>query len=195
MKKILSLVLCVVAIIACLSLIAPEISDTAKVSAATNQEANSNPVEARLLNMLNHNFVYNADFDNADTIINNASLALLDLRDSVNEDFIADTYVKGFVKDMYGIEIADMSGINADYPQLEGYLYVIPRGFTSYNHTIVSVKENEDGSYTVVSEVIVDNHDDLGKAQKAVSLFVKNDSSAFGFNMIYCNIIENGTDI
>ena len=195
MKKILSLVLCVVAIIACLSLIAPEISDTTKVSAATNQEANSNPVEARLLNMLNHNFVYNADFDNADTIINNASLALLDLRDSVNEDFIADTYVKGFVKDMYGIEIADMSGINADYPQLEGYLYVIPRGFTNYNHTIVSVKENEDGSYTVVSEVIVDNHDDLGKAQKAVSLFVKNDSSAFGFNMIYCNIIENGTDI
>lgn len=195
MKKILSLVLCVVAIIACLSLIAPEISDTTKVSAATNQEANSNPVEARLLNMLNHNFVYNTDFDNADTIINNASLALLDLRDSVNEDFIADTYVKGFVKDMYGIEIADMSGINADYPQLEGYLYVIPRGFTNYNHTIVSVKENEDGSYTVVSEVIVDNHDDLGKAQKAVSLFVKNDSSAFGFNMIYCNIIENGTDI
>ena len=195
MKKILSLVLCVVAIIACLSLIAPEISDTTKVSAATNQEANSNPVEARLLNMLNHNFVYNADFDNADTIINNASLALLDLRDSVNEDFIADTYVKGFVKDMYGIEIADMSGINADYPQLEGYLYVIPRGFTNYNHTIVSVKENEDGSYTVVSEVIVDNHDDLGKAQKAVSLFVKNDSSAFGYNMIYCNIIENGTDI
>ena len=195
MKKILSLVLCVVAIIACLSLIAPEISDTTKVSAATNQEANSNHVEARLLNMLNHNFVYNADFDNADTIINNASLALLDLRDSVNEDFIADTYVKGFVKDMYGIEIADMSGINADYPQLEGYLYVIPRGFTNYNHTIVSVKENEDGSYTVVSEVIVDNHDDLGKAQKAVSLFVKNDSSAFGFNMIYCNIIENGTDI
>lgn len=195
MKKILSLVLCVVAIIACLSLIAPEISDTTKVSAATNQEANSNPVEARFLNMLNHNFVYNADFDNADTIINNASLALLDLRDSVNEDFIADTYVKGFVKDMYGIDIADMSGINADYPQLEGYLYVIPRGFTSYNHTIVSIKENEDGSYTVVSEVIANNHDDFAIAQKAVSLFVKNDSSAFGYNMIYCNIIENGTDI
>ena len=195
MKKVFSLVLCVVAIIACLSLIAPEVSNTAKVSAATNQEADASPVEARFLNMLNHNFVYNADFDNADTIINNASLALLDLRDSVNEDFIADTYVKGFVKDMYGIEIADMSGINADYPQLDGYLYVIPRGFTSYNHTIVSVKENEDGSYTVVSDVIVDNHDDLGKVQKAVSLFVKNDSSAFGFNMIYCNIIENGTDI
>lgn len=195
MKKVFSLVLCVVAIIACLSLIAPEISSTTKVSAATNQEADASPVEARFLNMLNHNFVYNADFDNADTIINNASLALLDLRDSVNEDFIADTYVKGFVKDMYGIEIADMSGINADYPQLDGYLYVIPRGFTSYNHTIVSVKENEDGSYTVVSDVIADDHDDFAKSQKAVSLFVKNDSSAFGYNMIYCNIIENSTDI
>lgn len=195
MKKVFSLILCVVAVIACLSLIAPEISDTAKVSAATAQEAGTNPAEARFLNMLNHNFVYNADFDNADTIINNASLALLDLRDSTNEDFIADTYVKGFVKDMYGIEIEDMSGINADYPQLDGYLYVIPRGFTSYNHTIVSIKENEDGSYTVVSDVIVDNHDGFAKSEKAVSLFVKNDSSAFGYNMIYCNIIENSTDI
>ena len=195
MKKVFSLILCVVAVIACLSLIAPEISDTAKVSAATAQEAGTNPAEARFLNMLNHNFVYNADFDNADTIINNASLALLDLRDSTNEDFIANTYVKGFVKDMYGIEIEDMSGINADYPQLDGYLYVIPRGFTSYNHTIVSIKENEDGSYTVVSDVIVDNHDGFAKSEKAVSLFVKNDSSAFGYNMIYCNIIENSTDI
>ena len=173
MKKVFSLILCVVAVIACLSLIAPEISDTAKVSAATAQEAGTNPAEARFLNMLNHNFVYNADFDNADTIINNASLALLDLRDSTNEDFIANTYVKGFVKDMYGIEIEDMSGINADYPQLDGYLYVIPRGFTSYNHTIVSIKENEDGSYTVVSDVIVDNHDGFAKSEKAVSLFVK----------------------
>ena len=195
MKKILSLVLCVVAIIACLSLIAPEVSDSAKVSAAPAQEATANPVETRLLNMLNHNFVYNTDFDNADTIINNSSLALLDLRDSANEDFIADTYVKGFVKDMYGIEIEDMSGINANYPQLDGFLYVIPRGYTSYTHSIVSIKENEDGSYSVVSDVIVDNHDGFAKSEKAVSLFVKNDASAFGYNMIYCNILENSTDI
>lgn len=195
MKKVLSLILCLVMFAVCSSLIAPVITDGSQVSAATADEIKVNVNEARFLNMLNHNFVYNTDFDDADTIVNNASLALLDLRDSVNEDYIKDTYVKGFVKDMYGIEIADMTALNADYPQLDGYLYVIPRGYTSYNHTIVSVEQNEDGSYTVISDVTVDNHDAATKTQKAVSLFVENSESAFGYNMIYCNIISESTDI
>lgn len=195
MKKVLSLLLCVIMLAVCSSLIAPIVTEGSQVSAATADEVEVNVNEARFLNMLNHNFVYNSDFENADTIVNNASLALLDLRDSANEDYIADIYVKGFVKDMYGIEIADMSGINADYPQLDGYLYIIPRGFTSYNHTVVSVEQNADGSYTVVSDVTIKDHDAAGKTQKAVSLFVENEDSAFGYNIIYCNIIAESTDI
>lgn len=195
MKKVLSLILCLVMLTVCSSLIAPVITEGSQVSAATADEIQVDVNEARFLNMLNHNFVYNTDFDNADTIVNNASLALLDLRDSANEDYIKDTYVKGFVKDMYGIEITDMSSLNAEYPQLDGYLYIIPRGYTSYSHTIVSVEQNEDGSYTVVSDVSVSNHDTAAKTQKAVSLFVENDESAFGYNMIYCNIVANSTDI
>lgn len=195
MKKIFSLILCLVMLAVCSSLIAPVITEGSQVSAATADEIQESVNEARFLNMLNHNFVYNTDFDNADTIVNNASLALLDLRDSANEDYIKDTYVKGFVKDMYGIEIADMSSLNAEYPQLDGYLYIIPRGYTSYSHTIVSVEQNEDGSYTVVSDVSVSDHDAASKTQKAVSLFVENDESAFGYNMIYCNIVANSTDI
>ncbi len=195
MKKILSLVLGIVMLIACVSLIAPTVNEGSQLTALAAQDTATNANEARFLNMLNHNFVYNADFDSADTIINNASLALLDLRDSTNEDYIADTYVKGFVKDMYGIEIADMSNINAEHPQLEGFLYIIPRGYTSYDHTIVSIEENEDGSFTVVSDVVVNGHDSIDKVQKAVSLFVPNAESAFGYNMIYSNIITNSTDI
>ena len=195
MNKELSMILCHVMHTVCSSLIAPVITEGSQVSAATADEIQVDVNEARFLNMLNHNFVYNTDFDNADTIVNNASLALLDLRDSANEDYIKDTYVKGFVKDMYGIEIADMSSLNAEYPQLDGYLYIIPRGYTSYSHTIVSVEQNEDGSYTVVSDVSVSDHDAAAKTQKAVSLFVENDESAFGYNMIYCNIVANSTDI
>ena len=195
MKKILSLCLCVIMLVVCASLIAPTISSGSQVSAAAPEKNTPNASKARFLNMLNHNFVYNADFENADTIVNNASLALLDLRDATNEEFISDTYVKDFVKDMYGIEITDMSEINAGYPQLDGFLYIIPRGYTSYTHSIVSVQENEDGSFTVVSNVIENNHDAVGKTQKAVSLFVKNPESAFGYNMIYSNIITESTDI
>ncbi len=195
MKKVLSLVLCLVMFVVCASLIAPTVKDNSQVSAATPEDVKISTNEARFLNMLNHNFVYDADFENADTVVNNASLALLDLRDAENEDFINETYVKGFVKDMYGIEIADMSGVNTDFPQLDGYLYIIPRGFTTYNHTIVSIEQNEDGSYTVVSDVTVSDHDVAAKTQKAVSLFVENSESAFGYNIIYCNIVADSTDI
>lgn len=195
MKKILSLVLCLMLLAVCSSLIAPIVTKGTQVSAAAADEIKVNANEARFLNMLNHNFVYNADFEDADTMVNQATLALLDLRDSTNEDYIKDTFVKGFVKDMYGIEITDMSEFNAQYPQLDGYVYIIPRGYTSYTHTIVSVEENEDGSYTVISNVTSSDHDAIGNTQKAVSLFVKNASSAFGYNMIYCNTIADSTDI
>ncbi len=195
MKKVLSLVLSLVMLVICSSLIAPLVTEGQQVSAATTNEVSTNVNEARFANMLNHNFVYNDDFDNADTIVNNSVLALLNLRDSENEDFIANTYVKGFVSDMYGIEIADMGNLNAEFPQLEGYVYIIPRGYTNYNHKIISVEQNADGSYTVVSDVTVDNHDSAARTQKAVSLFVENEDSAFGYNMIYCNLVNNSSDI
>ena len=195
MKKAMGFVLCAIALVLCISFVAPAVDETAHVAAVTVETVTGNANEARFLNMLNHNFVYNADFENADTIVNNSTLALLELRDSENSDYISSTYVKSFVKDMYGIELEDMAGLNAEYPQLEGFVYVIPRGFTSYNHSIVSVDENEDGSFTVVSEVTISDHDNGNQKQKAVSLFVPNDESAFGYNMIYCDILVNSLEI
>lgn len=194
MKKFISLLLAVVAIAVCSSVISPIASTSQEVSAAT-PEKSTGVYEARFLNMLNHNFVYNADFDNVDDIINDSVLSLLNLRDDENEDYIAEGYVKDFVKDMYGIEIIDTSALNVEYPQLDGYVYIIPRGYTTYKHNIVSVDKNDDGSYTVVSNVTVTGHDTAAKTQKAVSLFVENEDSAFGYNMIYCNILSDSSDL
>lgn len=195
MKKLLSLFLSIVMIAVCSSLIAPTATASSEVSVSSADEITANVNEARFLNMLNHNFVYGSDFDNADTIVNNSVLALLDLRDSENEDYIAETFVKGFVNDMYGIDITDLSELNDEFPKLENFVYIIPRGYTTYSHKIISVEQNEDGSYTVVSDVITTNHDTAAKSQKAVSLFVENENSAFGYNMIYCNLITDSTDI
>ena len=57
MKKILSIALCVIVLVALSSLVAPSASETTKVSAATAKEAATNPLETRFLNMLNRNFV------------------------------------------------------------------------------------------------------------------------------------------
>lgn len=193
-KRIFSLLLIVLIVAVCSSVLAPVAADDKAVK-ATEEEIVAGALDTRFLNMLNHNYVYNTDFDCADDMVNNSLLALLDLRDKENEDFIAEKYVKGFVYDMYGLKIVDMSALNEGFPTLEGYVYVIPRGMVGYEHSIISVDENEDGSYTVVTEVAVDSHDDDAKNFKAVSLFVKNDSSAFGYNIVYCNIVENASDI
>lgn len=195
MKKSLIAVVCAAVVALCVSIFSPAMSKSTTVSAVQANKADAGVYEARFLNMLNHNFVYGEDFCNADTVVNNSVLALLDLRDEENPDYIDELYVKGFVKDMYGIDIVDMEPLNSQYPTLEGFLYIIPRGFTSYKHTIDSVLVNEDGSFTVITNVLVNGHDaDVNKI-KAVSLFVENKESSFGYNIISCDLIENSSDI
>lgn len=195
MKKVISLFLSVILLAFCSSVMTPVVAEGTNANNSITDNDVSFANENRFLNMLNHNFVYNDDFDNADTIVNNSILAILNLRDSEDEDYINENYVRGFVKDMYGIEIVDMSNLNSEFPQKDGCVYIIPRGYTTYTHTIVSVNQNDDGTYTVVSDTSVKNHDSEKQSQKAVSLFVKNNESAFGYNLIYSNIIENSSDI
>ena len=126
MKKLLSLFMSVVMLALCSSLITPVVTTGSQVSAAAPSDAVDKATETRFLNMLNHNFVYDDDFDDIDTIVNNSVLALLDLRDSENEDYIKQIYVKDFVNNMYGIEIADMSGLNAEFPQIDGSCTLFP---------------------------------------------------------------------
>ena len=211
MKKILSLVVCVLTVALCSSLTAPvaiaekqvvlpemqahNLSYQAVESVAAPAADDAEVLAARFLNMLNHNNVYNSAFDDIDTLVNESILSVLHLRDSENEEFIREGYVKDFIKNMYGIEIEDMSGINAQWPQMEGYVYIIPRCYTAFEHELVSVTENEDGSFTVVTEVEVDNEMQYIPRHKIVSLFVENGESSFGYNLIYSERIENGTEI
>ena len=210
MKKILSLVACVLAVALCSSLTAPVVVAekqvvvpeapvqvmSAPVAVAAAPAADESEVLAtRFLNMLNHNNVYNSAFDDIDTLVNESVLSLLHLRDGENEEFISEIYVKEFIKNMYGIEIEDMSGINADWPKRDGYVYIIPRCYNKFEHELVSVTENEDGSFTVVTEVEVNTEMQYIPRHKIVSLFVKNEESSFGYNLIYSERIENGIDM
>ncbi len=141
---------------------------------------------ARFLNMLNHNFVYNETFDNLDDMINTSVPALLSCRE---DDFIAEQYVFDYFENMYGIEIDDMSALNADWPQKHGYLYIIPRGYSTYKHSDIKTSRNEDGSWLVETTVQINDHDAEPAECKAVSLFVENQNSDFGYNIIYSNLL------
>ncbi len=151
--------------------------------------------KTRFLNMLNHNRVYNDAFLSVDEIVNESVIGLLSLRDSVDSDFIAEGYVKDFVYSMYGIDIVDMSELNPDMPKMDGYVYIVPRGYSEYKHEFVSARINEDGTYTVITDVTVFAHDGEEYTCKAVSLIVANPDSQYGYNIISSEIIEDTAEI
>lgn len=161
------------------------------VEAATqNQEVitvadNTKMLESRFLNMLNHSFVYDSDFHNKETLVNNSVLALLDLADN---GFVSETYVSDYIFNMYGINVADFSDINVDFEQKQGYVYIVPRGYSVCEHKIISVTDNSDGSYTVVTNVEISLDDGTVITDTATTVFLQNAESQFGYNIVYSEI-------
>ena len=171
-----------------------ENSNTNVVTVANNNTVNSKVLEPRFLNMLNHSFVYNDDFQNDQTLVNNSVLGLLNLAE---DGFVNENYVTDYIFNMYGIKISDFGSINADCEQKDGYVYIIPRGYSEYKHTVLSVTDNNDGSYTVVTNVEISLDDGSVINDTATTVFLKNIDSQFGYNIVYSEIgtvTENTVD-
>ncbi len=158
-----------------------------KVSSYDENEA----LKARFLNMLNHNFAYDTAFESAEDLVNCAVLARLNLRDDKDDSYIAENYIKDYLLDMYGIEIDDFSVFNTDFPHKDGFVYIVPRGFSVFSHSNAAITENEDGTYMVTTDVTVIGHDSDEEKGKAVTMFVKSSDSKFGFYILSSNIYFN----
>ena len=188
-KGILSITaLAVVSLISFTSLtVKPAATATEKKPAVTVSE--EKVLGARFLNMLNHNFVYNGAFESVYEMTACSEVALLD---KAEDGYIKQSLIAGYLYNMYGVENADFAAVTKDFPQRENYVYVIPRGFSVYKHSAPVITENEDGSYTVVTDVEISSHDSDAETAKATTLFVKNENSAFGFNIISSDISAAG---
>ena len=177
-----------------LLLIQPQNIITQSESGSTveeNEFDGSKVLEARFLNMLNHSFVYDTDFEDVESIVNQSIIALLNMRDINDDSYIAQNIVSDYVYSMYGISDIDFSSINTMFPQKQGFVYIIPRGFWIYDHEMISATQNEDGSFTVKTNISVLGHDDSDFVGICETLFVKNEASRFGYNIIYSNISED----
>ncbi len=188
-KGILSITaLAVVLLISFTSLtVKPAANATEKKPAVTVSEEKA--LGARFLNMLNHNFVYNDAFESVYEMTACSEVALLD---KAEDGYIKQSLIAGYLYNMYGVENADFAAVTKDFPQRKNYVYVIPRGFSVYKHSAPVITENEDGSYTVVTDVEISSHDSDAETAKATTLFVKNENSAFGFNIISSDISAAG---
>lgn len=170
-----------------------ENAKTNVITVANSENADENKVlESRFLNMLNHNFVYNEAFDTTEGVVNNSVIALLDLAE---DGYIAENYVSDYIFNMYGIEGIDYSSVNPEFDYVEGYVFILPMGYSTFNHEIVSVSVNEDGSYTVKTKVEISSHDSGVYYNTCETLFVENENSQFGFSIIYSNIGANAVAI
>lgn len=147
--------------------------------------AETNENEDIFLLMLNKNYVYGVDFDNVDDIVN---CSVNVFKDSVDQEgYIPEKDVISFVYDMYGIEIVDLSKLNGEYPYKEGYVYAVS-GFTAYKHSNISVKFNEDGTVTATTNIAVTSLDGDTENLTATTVFVKNNNSKFGYNILTSEI-------
>ncbi len=151
-------------------------------------------LETRFLNMLNHNYVYDDDYKSIEDMVNASMPALLELREE-DSSFIKEEYVGEFIYNMYGIEIEDYSVLNEDFPKSEGYVYILPRGYEKYKHKPILLSENEDGSYTLKTQVTADTHDGQEIIGICETLFVENSQSVFGFNIINSDFVSNGNSL
>ena len=169
------------------SVIALKPAETVDNKPAVQAADTDKVLEARFLNMLNHSFAYGEDLVSVEALVNCAVTALT-VTGGNDDSFIEASRVKDYLYNMYGVEVENLSSVNAEFPKKDGYVYIIPRGYTVYKHTVDSVMLNEDGSYTVTTLVNIDSHDGEENG-KAVTLFVKNSDSQFGFNIISSEII------
>ena len=164
--------------------------DTVKTAAETTPAASEHVSfeEATLLKLLNENYVYGSDFEDVDDIVN---CSVNNFKANVaDEGYISDKQLCDFVYDMYGIEIVDLSKLNPEHAYKPGYVYALP-AFTEYAHKNIKLTANEDGTITAKTDICVTSLDGKGENLKATTLFVKNDNSQFGYNIVYSEIYSD----
>ena len=158
--------------------VAPEADVIVKAETDMDQKV----LFTRLENMLDHNNVYNRDFDSTNDMINNSIVALIDKGDE--DGFIKADIVESFVYNMYGITLDDYA-TNPEFPQKDGHIFIIPRGFEIYDHTVTAVEHDGDFLY-VDSLLTVVSHEGYTYEYNCRSIFKINSASAFGYNLISC---------
>ncbi len=159
---------------------------TAEVITVSKTDVHNDALNTRFENMLNHSFVYNEDFYDDGELVNNSVLAVLNLAE---DSLVKEAYLKDYIFNMYGKIYGDFSFLGET--EKEGYVYIIPRGYSVYTHEIISVTDNKDGSYTVVSDVEISYEDGSFENLNCETVFLENSESAFGYNIMYSDILEN----
>ncbi len=156
-----------------------------EVITVAKSDSSNKVLETRFLNMLNHNYVYNEAIYDDTALVNDSMIALLDKAEGsyIDQEILAD-----YIFNMYGKIYKDFAFLGEASTQ-DGTVYILPRGYNEYNHKISKVTDNKDGSFTVITDIEIIGMDTV-ETLKCETLFLKAEESAFGYNILYSDIIE-----
>ena len=191
MKKLISIlamllitaVALTVSVSAAHSLAKPAVQNTPAATDAAVEKA----LAARFTNMLNHNYLYDDDFNSDRSVIENSMLALLD---HAENDELDQNLVLSFIANLYGRTVDPNAAIYDFLPASPGKFAILPRGYSTISHQVTEMEENE-GGYLVQSIMTVQPHDGAAYTIKAQTVFVKNETSSFGYNLVSSNLFPN----
>lgn len=166
------------------SAVRPTVTDMANEASPDPEQV----LKARLENLLNVNYIYGDDILDNEKLLNKSAISLKALAD--DNGFIEEAAVIAFIKDLYDIDLVINDSMNSELPQKEGYVYLIPRGYTKYEHTVTDIAYEND-VIKVTSAVKVNYHDSDAVYATATTLFIENPNSSFGYSIVSSDIAFN----
>ncbi len=144
----------------------------------------------RFENMLNSNFAFGDELSSVSQLLLASEISLLS---KAQDGVLGNSELIAFVKDMYGIDPSVYADEGKEVLCEDGVTRILPRGFSLYSHKITDFHENEDGTYTVYSDVEIENHDGEKEVKEAVSRFAPAPQSRFGYYLISCELLTKET--
>ena len=170
--------------------------DHSVLKAEDNEVLNTDdeqPVDEQLIienfiSMLNKNECYGAAFDSQKTLIMGSAVSLLDCASDIpGFGFcINNTLLVEFMKSFYGIDISFEALNGSDAP--EGYIAVPIIDLGSHHHTPILL-EKIDRGYKLLTEVSMYFGGDDQETMLAVSEFLEDNNSPYGFILSRCELL------
>ena len=164
-----------------------ETAKPVKTETVTTVETEISP-EEQFLNMLNLNFCYGDTFKSPEQIAVSSAISLRDYAVDIPGYGIdvCKILTEGFIKSFYGKDV-DLTNVKTEFAP-EGFIALPCYEVGTQNHSIISITETSGGEFEVVSSVtfIYGGYDT--ETYTAVSHFVKNTDSEYGFNLLDCDL-------
>ena len=136
--------------------------------------------------VLDANRVFDELLDDDLTVIESATIALLDRADG---EFIESALVMDFCKNLYGRNVDLSIAVYDGMPANDGYIAIVPCCYNLLNHFNIQAAELSDGTVMVVSDMRITMVEDEYHDVQVCTMLLPDANSTFGYTIISASIL------